>query len=72
MQADPHIVTNQVIRRMHHLPVELQEIILSFVPPKPKRKPKQPTGLQRSLEKLQRSPKRTPMDLKGLDDFVLN
>jgi len=69
MQADPHIVTNQVIRRMHDLPVEIQEIILSFVPQKPKQK--HPAGLQRELEKLQRSPKRTPMDLKGLDDFVL-
>ena len=69
MQADPHIVSNQVIRRMQDLPVELQEIIISFVPEKPKQK--QPAGLQRNLEKLQRSPKRTPMDLKGFDDFVL-
>jgi len=69
MQADPHIVSNQVIRRMQTLPTELQELIISFVPEKPKQK--YPIGLQRSLEKLQRSPKRTPMDLKGLDDFVL-
>lgn len=69
MQADPHIVSNQVIRRMADIPTELQEIILSFVPRKPKKK--LPGGLQRSLEKLQKSPKRTPMDLKGLDDFVL-
>jgi hypothetical protein len=69
MQADPHIVSNQVIRRMQTLPTELQELIISFVPEKPKHK--YPLGLQRSLEKLQRSPKRTPMDLKGLDDFVL-
>jgi len=69
MQADPHIVSNQVIRRMQTLPTELQELIISFVPEKPKLK--QPAGLQRELEKLQRSPKRTPMDLKGLDDFVL-
>lgn len=70
MQADPHIVSNQVIRRIQALPTELQEKILSFLPEKPK--PKQPIGLQRSLEKLQRSPKRSPMDLKGLDDFVLH
>ena len=70
MQADPHVVSNQVIRRMQKLPTEVQEIILSFVPEKPKHK--QPAGLQKSLEKLQKSPKRTPMDLKGLDDFVLH
>ncbi len=70
MQADPHIVSNQVIGRMQALPTELQEKILSFVPEKPKQK--QPAGLQRSLEKLQNSPKRTSMDLKGLDDFVLD
>ena len=69
MQADPHIVSNQVIRRIQNLPTDLQEIILSFVPEKPKQR--QPGNLQRSLEKLQQSPKRTPMDLKGLDDFVL-
>lgn len=69
MQADPQVVSNQVIRRMQALPTELQDIIISFVPEKPK--PKHPAGLQRELEKLQRSPKRTPMDLKGLDDFVL-
>lgn len=56
---------------MHNIPTELQEIILAFLPAKPKQK-KHPAGLQRSLEKLQQSPKRTPMDLKGLDDFVLN
>ena len=70
MQADPHVISNQVIRRMQKLPTELQDIILSFVPEKPKQK--QPVGLQKSLEKLQQSPKRTSMDLKGLDDFVLN
>lgn len=69
MQADPHIVSNQVIRRIQKLPTDLQDIILSFVPEKPKQK--QPANLQRSLEKLQQSPKRTPMYLKGLDDFVL-
>lgn len=69
MQADPHIVSNQMIRRMQTLPPDVQELILSYIPTKPK--PKQPAGLQRELEKLQRSPKRTPMDLKGLDDFVL-
>ena len=71
MQADPHIVSNQLIRRMRALPTEVQEHILAFLPPKPKPK-KAPEGLQKSLEKLQNSPKRTPMDLKGLDDFVLD
>lgn len=70
MQADPHIVSNQVIRRMKALPSDVQELILSYIPP-PRPKPKQPANLQRSLEKLQQSPKRTSMDLKGLDDFVL-
>lgn len=69
MQTDTRIISNQVIRRACNLPTELQEIILSFVPEKPKKK--HPAGLQRELEKLQRSPKRTPMDLKGLDDFIL-
>jgi hypothetical protein len=70
MQADPHIIRNQVIRRMQALPTELQEKILSFIPEKPKQK--QPANLQNCLQKLQNSPKRTPMDLKGLDDFVLD
>jgi hypothetical protein len=70
MQSDAQIVSNQVLERAKALPAELQEIIISFVPEKPK--PKHPAGLQRELEKLQKSPKRTPLDLKGLDDFVIH
>jgi hypothetical protein len=53
------------------LPVELVRLIYSYVPPNPKPSPPSP-GLQRCLEKLQKSPKRTAMDLYGLEDFVLN
>jgi len=55
------------------LPVDVVRLLYSFVPhtPKPKKQPPSP-GLQRALEALQRSPKRTAMDLYGLDDFVLN
>jgi len=61
--------SEEAIRRMQTLPKELQNLIVSFVPKPPL--PKPIPGLQRELEKLQRSPKRTTMDLKGLEDFVL-
>lgn len=52
------------------LPVEIINLIYTFVPHF--RKKKTPTiGLQRVLEKLQKSPKRTAMDMYGFDDFVL-
>ena len=55
--------------RIQALPRDVQLYILTFVPlPKPK---PLPANLYHHLKKLQNSPKRTPMDLKGLDDFVL-
>lgn len=53
------------------LPVEIVHHIYRFVPRPPKSAPPSPS-YQRALEKLQRSPKRTAMDLYGLDDFILN
>jgi hypothetical protein len=53
------------------LPEDVLRHLYRFVPKTPKQKPPSPS-LQRALEKLQQSPKRTPMDLYGLDDFVLN
>ena len=53
------------------LPLDVRRYLYRFVPHLPK--PKSPlNGLQRELERLQQSPKRTPMDLKGLEDFVLS
>ncbi len=52
------------------LPIEIVSLINKFVPKLPKPSPPSP-GLQRELERLQRSPKRNSMDLYGLDDFVL-
>jgi hypothetical protein len=51
-------------------PVEIVSQIYKYVPKLPKPAPPSP-GLQRELERLQRSPKRNTMDLYGLDDFVL-
>ncbi len=53
------------------LPAEIVHHIYRFVPRPRKSTPPSPS-LQRALERLQRSPKRTAMDLYGLDDFVLN
>lgn len=53
------------------LPEDVVRNIYRFVPRSKKSPPPSPS-LQRELEKLQRSPKRTAMDLYGLDDFVLN
>jgi hypothetical protein len=53
------------------LPEEIVRNIYRFVP-KPKKSPPPSVSYQRALEKLQQSPKRTAMDLYGLDDFVLN
>ena len=52
-------------------PVEVTRLIYKYVPKYRKPKPPSP-GLQRALESLQKSPKRSAMDLYGLDDFVLN
>jgi hypothetical protein len=56
------------------LPAEVVRLLYSFVPhlPKPKKQAPPSPSLQRALEALQRSPKRTAMDLYGLDDFVLH
>ena len=54
------------------LPLDVFRYLLTFLPPKrPPPAPKYPSGLQRSLEALQRSPKTTAMQLYGLEDFVL-
>lgn len=53
------------------LPEDILRHIFSFIPKTPKPAPPGPS-LQRALEKLQRSPKRTAMDLYGFDDFILN
>ena len=58
-----------ILRRMKRLPPDVCNLILSFVPKKPK--PKPISGLQRQLENLQKSPKQSAMYLKGLDDFVI-
>lgn len=50
-------------------PLEILRHIYSFVPPIPKKKAT--PSFQRALEALQKSPKRTAMDMYGLDDFVL-
>lgn len=52
------------------LPMEIVRQINKFVPKLPKPATPSP-GLQRELERLQRSPARNAMDLYGLDDFVL-
>ncbi len=56
--------------RIQALPEDVQRHILSFVrwPPKPA---PLPANTYQHLKKLQNSPKRTAMDLKGLEDFVL-
>lgn len=54
------------------LPLDVFKHMLQFIPPKrPPPRPHYPAGLQRHLDLLQRSPKRTPMELYGLEDFVL-
>ena len=52
------------------LPQDVLRLVMRFIP-KPPRRP-DPSNLQRMLEKFQKRPKRTAMDLYGLDDFVLN
>lgn len=51
-------------------PVEVIRRLYSFVPHFPKPSPPI-SGLQRALERIQKSPKRNSMDLYGLEDFVL-
>ena len=57
----------------NQLPEDVVRHIYRFVPrPKKQRTPPVSPSYQRALEALQKSPKRTAMDLYGLDDFVLN
>lgn len=60
----------QLRLRIDALPRDVQLHILSFVrwPPRPK---PLPANTYVHVKKLQNSPKRTAMDLKGLEDFVL-
>jgi hypothetical protein len=55
----------------NRLPQDLLRHVVTFIPKRTPR-PSLPGGLQKALTKLQFSPKRTAMDLYGLDDFVLN
>jgi hypothetical protein len=62
---------DEVLRqRIQALPRDVQLHILKFVQPPPKPQPL-PANTYHHLKKLQNSPKRTAMDLKGLEDFVL-
>jgi hypothetical protein len=61
-------ISPRVVR--NRLPPDLLRYVVSYIP-RPKPRPS-PSNLQRMLEKFQKSPKRTAMDLYGLDDFVLN
>ncbi len=59
-------------RAYQRLPLDVFKHMLRFIPPKQRPPPpRYPAGLQRHLEALQRSPKRTPMEFYGLEDFVL-
>ena len=51
-------------------PHKIVSLIYKFVPKLPKPSPPSP-GLQREVERLQKSLKRNSMDLYGLEDFVL-
>jgi len=59
----------QILIRIRRLPVELRRYIAQFVPVVSP--PRWPANTQIQIQKLQKSPKRTAMDLIGLDDFVL-
>ncbi len=50
-------------------PKEVVGHIYRFIPHYPKQKSS--PSLQKALETLQKSPKRSAMDMYGLDDFVL-
>jgi hypothetical protein len=52
------------------LPSEVLHYMYSFIPHNPSM-PKPSPRLQEELKKLQNGDKKTPMYLKGLDDFVL-
>lgn len=54
------------------LPEDVVRHIYTFVPTIKKEKLKERPGLQKQLDKLQKSPKQTSMYLHGLEDFVLS
>lgn len=54
------------------LPEDVVRYIYTFVPNLVKEKKKEKPGLQKQLDKLQKSPKQSAMYLKGLEDFVLS
>jgi hypothetical protein len=54
------------------LPLDVFKHMLRFIPPKrAPPPPKHPSGTQRQVQALSRSPKLTPMALYGLQDFLL-
>ena len=54
------------------IPDDVLRYLYTFVPRIPKQKVTSVSpGTQKALEAIQRSPKRTAMDMYGLDDFVL-
>jgi hypothetical protein len=52
-------------------PAEITRLIYKFIPKYSRKQPASPS-YERILFSFQKSPKRTAMDLYGLDDFVLN
>lgn len=52
-------------------PSEIVHVIYSFLPHNPK-SPVPSPQLQKELQKLQQGDKKTPMYLKGFEDFVLD
>lgn len=56
--------------RIQALPRDVQLHLLTFLP-RPRPPPPLPANTAYHLKKMQASPKRTSMDLKGLEDFVL-
>lgn len=53
------------------LPEDVVRHIYKFVPTIKKERPRERMGLQKQLDKLQKSPKQTSMYLHGLEDFIL-
>jgi len=54
------------------LPEDVVRHIYKFVPTLKKEKIRERMGLQKQLDKLQKSPKQTSMYLHGLEDFILS
>ena len=54
------------------LPLDVFKHMLRFIPPKrAPPPPKHPSGTQRQVQALSRSPKLTPMAFYGLEEFLL-